>query len=152
MANRDALLFGLDVNVARARGDSSGEQLVDERRDRRAVLFDGGRKRRLLSIVQVLDIDRRLRLAHRTFGAVHLVDAQRDLVRIGERESHVAAGRKAERALAVDVERIGRGDQQLLRGRRQRHDVKAPRPLFRHQRNCLLRCERQVGDGQTESP
>ena len=111
MANRDALFFGLDVNVARARGDSGSQQLIDKRRDRRAVLFDSVRKRRLISIVQVLDIDRRFGLARRTIGAIHLVDTHRNLVRIGERESHVAARRKAQRALAVDVERIGRGDQ-----------------------------------------
>ena len=46
MANGDALLFRLDVNVARARRDAGGEQLVDEIRDRRAAVSSPGDRRR----------------------------------------------------------------------------------------------------------
>src|SRR6185503_13611186 len=108
--------------------DSRCEQLVDEGRDRRAVFFDRVWKRRLLAVIQMLNVDRGLRLARRSVGTINLLDALSDLVRIGECKSDVPARRKTQSALAVDVERVGRGDQQLLRRCRERDDVKTSRP------------------------
>src|SRR5207248_3294574 len=56
VAHCDALLFRLDVDVARARSNAAGNELVDECRDGRAAVVSVGRWCGLLAVVEMLDV------------------------------------------------------------------------------------------------
>ena len=86
------------------------------------------------------------------FGTIELVDAPADVVRIGNRQAHVPAGGEAQRALAVDVERISRRDKDFVLSRGQRQHVESASPFFGNDRHRVCRGDAQIRDRQPESP
>ena len=136
MPNDNALLFRLDVNVARARGDAGAQQIVDETRDGLGVLL----QRRLL-VVRLgvarkqlnFDVAFTRRGLCRLDGvelraSVYGVDSCRDRIGRCHGESHRSTSSECEGPLSVDVARIRRRDDEHVAIDRQGEDAELPRP------------------------
>jgi len=99
----------------------------------------------------MLDLEHLTRIVARRLGAIELVDSPGNLVAVGDREAHLPASGERQRALAVDVERVGRGDEDLVLRRRQWHHVKSSRPAFGNDRQGVRAGATQIGDRESES-
>jgi hypothetical protein len=130
MTDGNSLLFWLDVDIARTRGDATREELVYQMADGRStrIVHAWQRRRRLGTVVEMLNVDHGFRRVRRTVRTVEIFDAFSDGVRVGEGKADAPSRGEGERSFAVDVERIGRRDHELVLCRRERNDVKSTRP------------------------
>src|ERR1700710_2644364 len=105
------------MQIARPRRDPRGKKLINEQCDRRTTPFFTGHWWRAFFVpVEVLHFGEGFPIMWCRITAIHLFDSPRDLIRTRDGESNVPPCGEPQRPLAVDVERISRGDQQFLFG------------------------------------
>ncbi len=132
VAHGDSLLFRLDVNVARAARRCRRRAARRRARSRSPRCRSPGNRRRGLGFAsQVLDLDGR-------FGSRRRPSRRRTPRRCASRSparrrarGGSSSGREPQRSLAVDVERIRGGDEQLVLGRRERQRRESAAPTSR---------------------
>ena len=150
MPNGDPLLFRLDMDVTRPRGNPGSKQFVDEQGDRGRRLLGRRWRRAFVGVVEMLHFKQALVVARNGVAAIHLIDPPADVFAVRHGQAHTTSGGERQRTLTVDIERICCRDDKLLLRRGQGNDVKTARPTLRHQSDCLAGRGRQVGERKTK--
>src|SRR5690242_5556767 len=160
MPNDDRFLFRLDMDVAGALTDPGAEQIVHEARNGLWIVAEG---RVLVETLRLrgkkLDLDMAFRLGRpRGFGVFQLgvavcgIDSRGDRVGRRHRESHLAAGRKCERSLAVDVTWIRRRDDEDVLINGEWESAKLSRPAFGDEFERLSTHVAEISDWEMKMP
>ena len=148
MPHDDATLFRLDVNVARARADTLREEIIDQARHAGAIVaIVDGRWRRLDVGRQMLDLEL---LRRKLLVAIRLIECACQRQRARERKPDRPSRGKLDRALAVQVQRVGgRNLERAVGGPDRKHAV-APSPALRQERAGVRTTVAQIGYREPE--
>lgn len=152
MTHRNALLFRLEVEIARTGADRFGEELVHQSNDRRPNVGICVGRIRIRDEPQVLNFDRRRNGIWTGRGAgIDTIELQRDLFARRDLPPHAVSGGKADSSLYIEIERVRCGDDDGGAINTKRNDEMPSRPTLGKERDGAWIDARKVSAWEVES-